>query len=188
MNAERPAIYLAGPDVFFPDVFRRRADARALCEQLGLEPLHPLDNDILEDDDATRSVSIYRSNVALIRRAAGMVANLTPFRGVEPDSGTVWEVGFALGLGKPVWAYMDTIESQVSRVDRLHGPVSMDGELVRDRDRNMVEDFGHPMNLMLQHSIASLHDGIEAALRSCAADLACGNGDRRPSKSFAVGS
>ncbi|WP_416367503.1 nucleoside 2-deoxyribosyltransferase [Variovorax paradoxus] len=34
-----------------------------------------------------------------------MIANLEPFRGAEPDFGTVFEVGGATALGLPVVAY-----------------------------------------------------------------------------------
>jgi nucleoside deoxyribosyltransferase len=48
---------------------------------------------------------IYEANVALIRRADIVMANLDDFRGPgEPDSGTAFEVGFAVALQKPVWA------------------------------------------------------------------------------------
>jgi nucleoside 2-deoxyribosyltransferase len=41
--------------------------------------------------------------LALIRRCDAVVANLRPCRGqVEPDSGTVFEVGVAIALGEPL--------------------------------------------------------------------------------------
>jgi len=33
-----------------------------------------------------------------IREACGMLADLRPFRGTEPDSGTVFEVGMAFAI------------------------------------------------------------------------------------------
>ena len=46
-----------------------------------------------------------------------MLANLEPFRGSEPDSGTAFEVGYALALGKPVYAYLS--DAGASRRERL---------------------------------------------------------------------
>ncbi|MGC3173883.1 nucleoside 2-deoxyribosyltransferase, partial [Pseudomonas aeruginosa] len=48
---------------------------------------------------------IYRANVRQIERADCELANLEPFRCSEPDSRTAFEVGYALALGKPVYAY-----------------------------------------------------------------------------------
>ena len=43
---------------------------------------------------------IYVSNVDLIRNCDAVLANMTPFRGdIEPDSGTVFEVGMAIAMG-----------------------------------------------------------------------------------------
>ncbi|KAG0771625.1 hypothetical protein G6F22_016323 [Rhizopus arrhizus] len=59
---------------------------------------------------------IYRENVALIRRADMVMANLNAFRGAEPDSGTAFEVGYAIACGKPVWGYTGQAGSLVDQV------------------------------------------------------------------------
>ena len=48
---------------------------------------------------------IFTSNVAKLSEADGVIANLAPFRGHEPDSGTVFEVGYAIARGIPVIGY-----------------------------------------------------------------------------------
>lgn len=58
----------------------------------------------------------------------------------EPDSGTVFEVGFAHALGKPVAAVL-----------------AMDG-----RYDMLIEDFGGPLNLMLSESCRVFHDAALA--------------------------
>src|SRR5712691_13344403 len=40
----KPKLYLAGPEVFLPDPLAYAAQQRALCEQYGFTPLHPVDN------------------------------------------------------------------------------------------------------------------------------------------------
>jgi nucleoside 2-deoxyribosyltransferase len=67
-----------------------------------------------------------------------VLANLNNFRGAEPDSGTAFEVGFAVALGKPVVGYLD--DGRTLR-EQLGG--------VRDAEGFSVEDFGLPRNLML---------------------------------------
>ena len=83
-------IYLAGPDVFRPDVAEWANSVRDLCRRYGFEALLPVDH------NETTPEKIYQSNIDLIRKAQIVVANLDPFRGPEPDSGTAFELGYAL--------------------------------------------------------------------------------------------
>lgn len=98
----RPRVYLAGPDVFLPHAGEHFALLRAICDTLGLEALSPFDETITP---STPPQEIYAANMAMLRSAHGVVANLAPFRGAEPDSGTVFEVGVATALGIPVIGY-----------------------------------------------------------------------------------
>ncbi|MBP7564642.1 MAG: nucleoside 2-deoxyribosyltransferase [Burkholderiaceae bacterium] len=153
----RPLIYLAGPDVFFPDraaIFQRLA---AACEQHGLRPLPPWDDEA--KDDASRRAEppgpalarqIYDDNIRRIRSADGVIAHLRPFRGHEPDSGTVFELGFALALGKPVVGYGVPPGSVADRVRAAIDCVTNEeGQLVERASGVAVEDFGLALNLML---------------------------------------
>lgn len=154
-------VYIAGPDVFFPDIAARAAAQKALCASLGLEALHPVDQPTLT------ARHIYDNNVVLIRAADGVVANLNPFRGAEVDSGTAFEVGFAIALGKPVVGHVSRDESVAERVDTHRGPLTQDAQgLWRDRDGNLVEDFGLPANLMLAVPVRIMVGGFEDALRT----------------------
>lgn len=74
----------------------------AACETLGLEALSPFDT---SSTVSTPPHAIYEANMGMIRSAHGVVANLTPFRGAAPDSGTPFEVGAAVVLGLTVAAY-----------------------------------------------------------------------------------
>ncbi|MNX93894.1 Nucleoside 2-deoxyribosyltransferase [compost metagenome] len=98
----RPRVYLAGPDVFRPDAAQHFAALKAICDTLGLEALSPFDVSVTPE---TSPHAIYSNNMALLRSAQGVVANLAPFRGAEPDSGTAFEVGVAAALGVPVVGY-----------------------------------------------------------------------------------
>ena len=115
---------------------------------------------------------IYDGNVALIRRCDAVVANLRPFRGhVEPDSGTVFEIGMAVALGKPVAAYLP--QSGLSYAERVsrHFPTRRDasGAVWDEANGLLVEGFGEPMNLMLSRS-THLFESFEEAV-SHVADL-----------------
>jgi nucleoside 2-deoxyribosyltransferase len=136
-------LYLAGPDVFRPNAIAWAAEARRLCQAAGHRALVPLDG------VETTAPGIYRANIELIRTADAVLANLNPFRGCEPDSGTCVEVGFALALNKPVIGYLANSESTTERVARLQGELSIREGRPFDGSGYHVEDFGLPLNLML---------------------------------------
>lgn len=154
-------LYLAGPDVFRPDPLAWADEARALCARFGHQALIPLDG------DATTATGIYQANIAMIGEADAVLANLNPFRGAEPDSGTAFEVGYALALGKPVWAYLARIEPIVDRVARLQGEAARpEGAAWLDRDGWRIEDFGLPLNLMLAVPARVVAGDLAAVLRA----------------------
>lgn len=156
-------LYLAGPDVFRPDALVWAAEARDCCAAAGHVALIPLDG------VETTASGIYHANIDLIRSADAVLANLNPFRGCEPDSGTCVEVGFALALGKPVIGYLANDETTTARVARLSGAplVQHQGRPV-DRDGLYVEDFGLPLNLMLAVPLKIAVGGLSEALQELA--------------------
>lgn len=153
-------LYLAGPDVFYPDALPRAEKHKAICRLYDFEPLHPL------DQQTPLAKAIYRTNIALIKRADAVIANLCPFRGPEVDSGTAFEVGYAIALGKPVVGYIPTAESMMQRVERLYGTVRhcTENDSWRDKNDKLVENFGHPVNLMLAESCSIVVGDLEDAL------------------------
>lgn len=157
------SIYLAGFDVFRPDAAAHGEQLKMLCAKYGYEGRYPLDKRVprnLAPQEQARWIC--RNNLAVLRDCDLVVANLNPFRGDEPDSGTVFEVGYAVALGKPVWAYTSRSASLVRQVavQRLpggRGPVDSLGY--------SVEDFGLNLNLMLACSVNVVVGTIEDCLQ-----------------------
>lgn len=147
-------LYLAGPDVFRPDAARWAASARALCAAAGHLALVPL------EQEATTPAAIYTGNLRLITEADCVVANLNPFRGAEPDSGTCVEIGYALALGKRVVGYADDLRPLRDRLQATSGDAGC-----RDAAGWAVEDFGLPLNLMLAIPLRLAEGGLAEALR-----------------------
>jgi nucleoside 2-deoxyribosyltransferase len=157
-------IYFAGPDVFNTDYAELKAKIRALCAAGGLNPLLPGD---LELDSAE---SIFRHNLALIDQADGLIANLSPFRGViEPDSGTVFECAYAYAKGKWIIGYLADRSDMLTKRRQTDDMGPPDDGLL-GRDGTLVEDFGLPLNLMLAHALKELAGSLEEAVNK-AADL-----------------
>lgn len=144
------SLYLAGPDVFRPDAHARGLELKALCAQFDIEGLFPLDQDVPVHivDPREQAAWIYRANIGLIERADAVLANLDFFRGPEPDSGTCFEVGYAVAKGKPVFGYIPEHGSFAQRIRERHpGAIGADGVL--DVHGWSIEEFGLPLNLML---------------------------------------
>lgn len=140
-------IYLAGPDVFRRDALAQGERLKALCGEFGLHGLYPLDHSVPEGiaHPPEQARWIYQANLALIAEADAVLANLNPFRGAEPDSGTAFELGYAAALGKPLFGYIDEGGTCAERL-----PCEWQGdETGCDRDGNQIENFGLPLNLML---------------------------------------
>lgn len=73
-----PKIYLAGPDVFYPNAVARGEELKALCAQHGAIGLFPLDNEIsgVEIGSHAMAAAIRTANMKLISEADAMLANV----------------------------------------------------------------------------------------------------------------
>lgn len=162
-----PAVYLAGPEVFFADVEAVAAQLKAVCAAHGLQGLFPTDAERTTGEDISMARAIYLGNVALIDRSAAVVADITPFRGAGMDPGTAWEIGYAVARGLPVFAYSHDLRAYAERV----GPAGQGPRGPVDADGLLVEDFGLVENLMIAESVVSIDGDAEAAIRRCAAVL-----------------
>ena len=173
-------IYLAGPDVFFRNANAYFDALQARCAALGLRGVRPSDGGLSQGAEAAETVQgsgnemaqrIYAANVALIRDCDAVLANLMPFRNpLEPDSGTVFEVGMAVALGKPVAGFVHDLSlAYEDKVARICGLQRDAAGLAWDVSHGfMIEEFGQSMNLMLSRS-TTLFGSAEAALAHLAA-------------------
>jgi nucleoside 2-deoxyribosyltransferase len=156
-------LYLAGPDVFRPDAAAHGRKLVALCAEYGFEGVFPL-NESLPEGLAPRALAahIYRANVAHIERCDAVLANLDFFRGPEPDSGTCFEVGYAVARGKPVIGYVPEEGSFAQRIRQRHPQAARaDG---KDAQGWELEEFGLPLNLMLAVPARIVVGDLRAAL------------------------
>ena len=160
-----PRVYLAGFDVFRQDAIEHGQYLKALCTAHSLEGLYPFDNEVPTNLNKQQTASLICSmNIAMIQRCDAVLANLNAFRGLEPDSGTVFEVGMAVALNKPVWVYFDP---QGSLRDQV--PHNLQGF---DAEGYQVEDFDLPKNLMLACTWAGSSSTVELAVEALSLHLA----------------
>ena len=96
-----------------------------------------------------------------------LIANLNPFRGAEPDSGTCFEVGCAIALGKRVIGYLADSRPQIDKLAEKYGGslAKRNGRIV-DPDDFAIENFDLPVNLMLGVSCEIVDGGLKEAIAS----------------------
>jgi len=149
-------IYIAGPDVFERDSIEIGKKLVQLCLDYGYKGLYPLDN-VVDFSQSKHKIAqdIYDANAQMIEDADIVIANLSSFRGKEADTGTVWECGYAHGLKKDVYGYMDRSSAYIEQFDSKKEDAGMFWD---DQDR-FIEDFDYPINLMVACSCKEIIKG-----------------------------
>lgn len=152
-------VYLAGPEVFLRNAKEILAHKAELARAAGFTPLAPGDLEIPPTNSKReRGLAISAIDEKLMLASDLIIANLTPFRGVSADVGTVFELGFMCALGRPVYGYTNTARSFFDRTsqDYYRGNVTEhpNGGL-RGTDGLSIEDFHMADNLMLDGGIVS---------------------------------
>lgn len=151
------AVYLAGPDVFFPEFDNLIAEKARLVREYGFLPIHAGVIPYPEFADKRKTgLAISAVNEFLMRGSDAIIANLTPFRGIAADTGTVFEVGFMAALGKPVFAYTNNPIDHRTRIFRHYtsqeaGEEGYSMDMITDG--TMVEDFEMVDNLMIDGAV-----------------------------------
>lgn len=167
--------YFAGPDVFRSDAHQHFEAISTHARRVGLHPVVPFDTDAGADGGAELiepgpdlnleeplsplsplSLKIYRINILKIDASDLVIANMNAFRGSEPDSGTVFEVGYGVARGKQVILY--GAEMSRAYIERVAGTIDGQGRHI-DEKGLLIEDFSLPLNLMLAHSANMIVEG-----------------------------
>lgn len=146
-------VYLAGPDVFLDDA-KEVLEAKAeVLRQNGFIPLTPLDT--VSNDPG----EIYLANVSLIERCDAVLANVCPLHGTEPDSGTVFEIGYAKALNKVIVSYSNSVNtSYKERIENFLAQHPTEGKEFK------AEPFGLKQNLMISKAVAVETEFFEVAV------------------------
>lgn len=140
-------IYIAGFDVFKENAVEIGKNYKKICEKYGHIGLYPFDN------EADSPNEIFAGNLKLIDEADAVAANLNDFRGLEPDCGTAFELGYAHAKGKLLFGYMDDVKTLQEKI----------GET--DSAGMKVEDFSLPVNLMIGIPTTIVEGGFEDCIK-----------------------
>jgi nucleoside 2-deoxyribosyltransferase len=151
------AAYIAGYSVFARDALKYAESLKRICLDHGFIGRYPLDTPAPVDQTKKISSSgIMRENIKMIDSCQAVIADLTPFRGVSADCGTIFEVGYAFAKGIPIYAYSNDGRPYL---DRCTPRVKIETRY-EDSLGYEIENFGLPDNLMPIHALkyfVSLH-------------------------------
>jgi nucleoside 2-deoxyribosyltransferase len=123
-------VYLAGPEVFLPDarvVLDRKIE---LTRAAGLIPVTPGDLEIPKAPTKRQfGENISKVDEQMMNSAEAVIANLTPFRGLHADTGTVFELGFMCGQCKAAFAYSNVKTNHYQRIVDYYGGRVVTGQM-----------------------------------------------------------
>jgi nucleoside 2-deoxyribosyltransferase len=155
-------LYLAGPDVFLPNAVEVGKVKRGLCRQYGFIGLFPLDNEVSATAGVPLSKAIFAGNIAMLNEADAVIANLTPFRGVSADVGTVFEIGYGFARHKKIYGYSNVRTNFIERIQEF-----VSGALVKKEDGRLyaadglaVENFDRFDNLMIAEALLESGENV----------------------------
>lgn len=105
--AEKEALYIAGPECFYTYGYDMLAAMRKKAEALGFNVTLPNDHplDMENPDLQKRADSIFEDLKRDMNETTIIVSDLEAFRGAEPDSGTIYEIGMAYAKGALSYGY-----------------------------------------------------------------------------------
>ncbi len=149
-------VYLAGPEVFVPDARAILDEKIELTRAHGFVPVCPGDLEAPASlKGKARGLATSEVNEKLMLSADFIIANLTPFRGIAADAGTVYELGFMCGRGCPAYAFTNIATGHYERVlDYYGGDLRTDETgAVRGPDGLELETYDMADNLMLDGGI-----------------------------------
>lgn len=156
-------VYLAGPEVFLPEARRILDEKIALTRDYGFVPVAPGDLEVPPSAKGReRGLAIAAVNEKLMLSADMIIANLTPFRGISADVGTVYELGFMCARGCPAYAFTNVEQSYYSRVKTYYNDdVRLDAQgRHRGPDGLALEDYDLIDNLMLHGGIDNRNGAV----------------------------
>ncbi len=147
-------VFLAGPDLWYPDAEEHLARKAEMCLLAGFTALAGRSEGLVETEPSEAMArEIYALALERLRQADAVIVNLTPWRGPNADPGAAFVAGFASALGKPVFAYLNVISEDEAdyrgRVEVTMGAVPGEDGRWRDLDDAEIEGLDLPEDVML---------------------------------------
>lgn len=136
-KVRKPIAYLADFEMFLPTCEETVRQWKKTCDKYGIIGLFPGEGEKVEPgEDFWRRVFLH--DVENMEKSDMVIAQLDDWRGKQPDSGTLFEVGYYLALGMPVYGFYNSSGSLLEKnkdnilVDGVH--YDNQGYAIEERD------------------------------------------------------
>jgi nucleoside 2-deoxyribosyltransferase len=167
--------YLAGFEIFMLDGVEVGERMKETCLQYNFEGIYPQDqpphfevlSDALMKVSYARSAYFFDRDQLHIRNSNMVIADLSPFHGHEPDSGTVFEAGMCFGLGYDCYGFTSDGRPLIERISCRKG----DDGVYRDIEGYTVENYGFPLSHKLASCLKITVGDFDTAAKFAAVDL-----------------
>lgn len=141
-------VYFAGPEVYFPWGDRVAAAQKAAAAAWGIATSQP-ENRYAPDANANAD-AVFADIVAKMKASDYVIANVDPFRGNQPDSGTAFDLGMAYALG--LKSYVVTRDKRKILQKSPFARLNPEDEKPYDADGRPLPEAENPVNLMISGS------------------------------------
>ncbi len=167
--------YLAGFECFSTNTREVGDGMKKICEKYNFQGIFPPDippdfGELSEEgfkNVYTRCAYFFDRDQLHIRNSNMVIANLNPYHGHEPDSGTVFEAAMSYGLGYPCYCF---ISDERPLIERISCRKDENG-IYRDIEGFVVENFGFPLSSRLATTMKVIVADFNETARLVAKDL-----------------
>lgn len=160
-------LYLAAPVCFYPRGMSMWNAYRKEAEYYGATVELPNDADPADAPGETRAERCTNNCDIWMRRCTACLANIENHRGVNPDAGTVYELGMAYGLGLKCYAYT---RDKRPMGEKYMGPVYAKDDII-DKDGERFENRELPFADSLIGSCKIVEGDFSDCLRTFMEDI-----------------
>ncbi|MEN8717980.1 MAG: nucleoside 2-deoxyribosyltransferase [Sulfurovum sp.] len=159
-------IYIAGFDVFLKNAIEDLNEKKELCSLYGFKGLIPFDGDV-DFNQSNKNIrnDIYTENIKMLDECDIVIANMNNFRHNEPDSGTVFEIGYGVALKKEIYIYSNDNRTVVEKTSQCDDKVYEENGIFFDKNNMMIEGFDSKFNIMINESSKFIHGDFEDVLK-----------------------
>lgn len=165
---EQKTIYISGFDIFHKESYFICHNQKQVCSQYGFNSFHPFDKELTKDIVSQEELikNIVRKNLEDIEKSDIIIANINSFRGAEPDSGTIFECGYAFAKGKIVIGYKKKLKSYVEEyIDELNVMPIIEDDLRYDKNGFLIDTFSNNFNIMIERNIIIVEGDFTDAVK-----------------------
>ncbi|MBR5342203.1 MAG: nucleoside 2-deoxyribosyltransferase [Erysipelotrichaceae bacterium] len=163
-KVRKPVIYLADFEMFLPTCEETVKYWKEVCDKYGFIGMFPGDGDPVEPGDNFWQ-RVFNSDYGHMLKCDVCFAQLDDWRGHEPDSGTLWELGWYVALGYPSYGFYGgpktLLERKIERTEE-------DG-VFYDSEGYAIEDKEYGFDNML--TLVKVADSFENACKLARADF-----------------